>query len=231
MRPSPGWGCRRCMGSSPRAAERSGWRAVPGWARPSASSCRASRPLVSDRRRPIVRIALFEYCSAVPRGAVPRHLAAEGRAMRDAVADDLRAVSGIEVHVVTAAAEPEQALATALEAADAALVIAPEEGRMLERLTRRVERSGRLNLGPGSSAVALMADKLETCRCLERAGIATPASRSVPFAQSLTGRGRAPRRSRRAFPAYPLVVKPRDGCGSRGVQVVRGPADVEQSLL
>jgi hypothetical protein len=57
-----------------------------------------------------------------------------------------------------------------------------------------------------------MADKLATARCLDAAGVRTPRTEAVRF-ETASGRLRAR--------ALPFVVKPRDGCGSRGVVVVR----------
>lgn len=172
------------------------------------------------------RIVVLEYFTATPPagGDAP---AAEGRAMRDAVVADLAALPGVEVVVLHAPGwppprtrsrarvvrgEPGRALRAALPAADAALVIAPEEDGILERLSAIVEESGRRLLGPSSRAVRLAADKAATVACLAAAGLPTPASEAISFERAAVHLARRP---------LPLVLKPRDGCGGAGVVVVR----------
>lgn len=164
-----------------------------------------------------MKIAVLEHFTAQPVGASPAAWVAEGRAMRDAVIEDLLRLPGVGVVVI----ERRRAFHGALRRTDAALVIAPEEGRILERLSRAVEEGGRLLLGPSAAAVRLAADKLATARCLMAAGVATPRCEAVPFASA-----------RRLLSTWPLpfVVKPRDGCGCRGVVVVRRRSRIEEAV-
>ena len=117
-----------------------------------------------------MKIAVFEHFTALPRAAPVADRSGEGRAMRDAVVTDLARLPGSRVLVV----ERRRDLRAALRWADAALVVAPEESGILERLCLRVERSGRNLLGPSSEAVRLLADKLGTARVLAAAGVPTP---------------------------------------------------------
>jgi predicted ATP-grasp superfamily ATP-dependent carboligase len=163
-----------------------------------------------------MRIAVLEHFTSLPCRAAASSLLAEGRAMRDAIVADLRRLDDIAVVVV----ERRRHFRRALRSADAALVIAPEENGVLERLCRLVERERRLLLGPSSSAVKSLSDKLATARCLAAAGVPMPLTRAVPF--------RSPGLLFEAFP--PFVVKPRDGCGGRGVTVVRRRSEIGAAL-
>ena len=164
-----------------------------------------------------MKIAVLEYFTSLAPGAAGSGPRAEGGAMRDAVAADLRGLPGVSVDVV----ERRRDFLGALRRADAAMVIAPEENGILEGLARAVVREGRLLLGPGPEAVRLMADKLATARCLEAAGVLTPRTEAVPF-------GSAPERLRAR--GLPFVVKPRDGCGCRGVVLVRRRREIAGAI-
>ncbi|HUD70986.1 MAG TPA: hypothetical protein VMQ62_03400, partial [Dongiaceae bacterium] len=88
-----------------------------------------------------MRIVVHEHFSSRPRGAAPEDLRRAGRAMRDAIAADLRALPGVEVRVPRlprAAHRSRAALGRAVErallAADAAFFIAPETDGILKDL-------------------------------------------------------------------------------------------------
>src|SRR5882672_3771575 len=164
-----------------------------------------------------MKIAVLEHFTALPRVATGADRVLEARAMRDAVVADLARLPGAEVVVV----ERRRAFRAALRSADAALVVAPEESRILERLCRLVERSGRTLLGPSSEAVRLLADKLRTARVLAAAGLPTPRTRALSFASA-----RAALRDM----TTPFVLKPRDGCGGEGVVVVRHHRQIDAAL-
>src|SRR5262245_27933617 len=165
-----------------------------------------------------MKVAVFEHFTAQddPRGGV-LDMVAEGRAIRDAAVADLARLPGIEVVVVG----HRRGFAAALRTAEAALVIAPETDGVLERLSRQVERSGRLLLGPSSGVVRLMGDKLRCARVLTGRGIPTPATRAIPLASAGA--------RLRSLPT-PFVLKPRDGCGSRGVIRVRSAREIGPAL-
>ena len=164
-----------------------------------------------------MKIAVFEHYTSLPRFAPEADRVAAGRAMRDAVVADLAGLPGAEVVVV----ERRRTFGAALRRADAALVVAPEEAGILEGLCRVVERSGRILLGPSSSAVRLLGDKLRTARVLAAAGVPTPAARALPFVSA---------RAELRGMTTPFVLKPRDGCGGQGVVVVRHPREIDTSL-
>jgi len=164
-----------------------------------------------------MKIAVLEHFTSLPRAAPVADRAGEGRAMRDAVVADLACLPGARVLVV----ERRRDFRAALRRADAALVVAPEESRILERLCRLVERSGRTLLGPSSEAVRFLADKLRTARVLAAAGVPTPRTRVLSFVSARP----ALRRMR-----TPFVLKPRDGCGGQGVVVVRLRRQIDAAL-
>jgi len=164
-----------------------------------------------------MKVAVLEHFTSLPPGAARSGPRAEGAAMRDAVAADLRRLPGVSVDVV----ERRRDFLGAVRRADAALVIAPEENGILEGLARAVVREGRLLMGPAPQVVRLMADKLATARCLEAAGVRTPRTEAVRF-----GTARERLRAR----AFPFVVKPRDGCGCRGVVLVRRRLEIAGAI-
>ena len=186
---------------------------------------------------PPLPLVVFEYFTAIPPsgGDSP---AAEGRAMRDAVVADLMALPGIEVVVPHAPAwplpatlprprrvilrgDPESGLRAALREARAALVIAPEQDGILERLSAIVEDEGRILLGPSSRAVRLAADKAKTSACLAAAGLPAPPGEVIRFDHAAARLARRP---------LPFVLKPRDGCGAAGVILVRRRDRVRAAL-
>ncbi len=87
----------------------------------------------------------------------------EGRAMRDALAADLRAIPGCEVVESNT---------------DLAFVIAPETGGILEERVSFFRRSCPV-LAPRADALALTADKLRLAEHWNRHGVPTPATRSA----------------------------------------------------
>jgi tyramine---L-glutamate ligase len=91
-------------------------------------------------------------------------------------------------------------------AADAVWPTAPEAGATLERLAVAAEASGRTLLGCTSAAVRLAASKRETARMLEASRIAVAPTY-------------APGEPLPALPG-PWVVKPDDGAGCEGMELV-----------
>jgi predicted ATP-grasp superfamily ATP-dependent carboligase len=165
-----------------------------------------------------LRILVYEHASGggLAGRAVPPALGREGRAMRDALAADLTALG----HEVVVSVDPRFPLRgdfatstatsfrTLLPRVEAAWIIAPETGRVHERVVQVVERSGVRVLGSSSAAIAMASDKLLLSQRLRlrggphlRSGILRSAS--IP---SLS---------------LPCVVKPRFGAGSIGVRLIR----------
>src|SRR5260221_96820 len=122
-------------------------------------------------------IVLLEHFTRVAARRSEAALRAEGGAMRDALADDLRRLPGVSLDLVESRHDPIGSFRERLRRADAALVIAPETGGVLERLSRAVEEEGRVLLGSSSRVARLAGDKLATARPLPAAGIPQPATR------------------------------------------------------
>jgi predicted ATP-grasp superfamily ATP-dependent carboligase len=182
-------------------------------------------------------ILIVEYLTATARPGADARVIAEGRAMRDAVVADFLRLRGVKVVLL---GRPEVAMRphprlrqlhpradwfrqfrSQVVRADAVLVIAPERGGLLARLSRIVEEEDRLLLGPSSPAVRLATDKAEALRLVAAAGLRVPRTELLPLR-----RARAALRSRR----LPFVVKPRDGFGTEGVFIVRRTDQIDGAL-
>lgn len=157
-----------------------------------------------------MRVFVYEHITAQGLGREPgspeHSLFTEGRAMRSAVTTDFAAVPGVEVLAFPEDVPPDQYSATfarLAKSADWSLVIAPETGGELERLARLVLSVGGKLLGPSPGAIAYTGDKLWLGERWEWLGIPTPAS--FVFGMEFH---------------FPLVCKPRDGCGSEGTYLV-----------
>ncbi|MBU2602299.1 MAG: ATP-grasp domain-containing protein [Actinobacteria bacterium] len=114
--------------------------------------------------------------------------------------------------------------ASLVELADscaAVLMIAPETGGTLERLSTLMLDTGVCLLGSRPEAVAVAADKWECHRLFQSAGLPTPETvRTTPAAAA----GAAEELG------FPLVVKPIHGAGCEGVGLVRGAGMLERAL-
>ncbi len=176
---------------------------------------------------------------------IPPSLAAEGSLMLGALVGDLLAIAepSIELSILHDDRLPSprderiQAVSIgegdsfraiwldAIDRCDAAWVIAPETGGVLELLCRDVEAAGKPLLTCPSTAVELAASKLQTIRRLEKFGLPVAPTAALQQWQ--------------ADFSQPFVIKPDDGAGCEGARIVRGmaglPAKAEgwvaQSLL
>jgi predicted ATP-grasp superfamily ATP-dependent carboligase len=129
-------------------------------------------------------------------------LLVEGRAMRDAIVEDLRSVPA---SALTLDNENEAEFRGLAGHADFSVVIAPETNGILEERCRWVEEEGGQLLGPASDSIRLAGDKLKLAIHLAKAGIPTP---------------RTWRLGEQPADLFPLVVKPRDGAGSQATFLV-----------
>jgi tyramine---L-glutamate ligase len=175
---------------------------------------------------------LWSLGDAPPAGS----LLAEGQAMAAAIAADFR-LAGHEVRslrdvrlpsmlgseeVPIASARDEQSHFAELAAAsDWTLVIAPEsDGALLQRCQWVGQYGGRL-LSPSAELIALAGDKCRTADHLRRHGIsASDGIRVEPGGET-------------PLPAdfFPVVLKPIDGCGSQGMQLLANVADWEAAVI
>jgi predicted ATP-grasp superfamily ATP-dependent carboligase len=175
--------------------------------------------------------------------AVPRSLAREGLAMRSALLEDLAAIDGqrivvttdvrfarpvprgvemIAVHPVAGGLRDSGTIDAVIADSDAVWLVAPETDRCLERLAARVERSGKILLGPAAAAVRIAADKGRLPRRLARVGIGHP--ETLVLAPGVNARLAARRIG------YPVVVKPARGAGCCGVRLARHARELTAAI-
>ena len=151
-------------------------------------------------------------------------LLAEGRALRDALTEDLlrarwavdllddprsgvRPPAGATVHAVVDR-QAQRALFRKLAGqADHTVLIAPEWGGVLLAYCREAERCGAGLRSPSAEFVAVAADKHQTIGRLSAAGVPVPAGVAVAAGAALPD----------AF-AWPALVKPVEGAGSLGIR-------------
>lgn len=112
-------------------------------------------------------------------------------------------------------------LARAARRCGAAVVIAPETGGVLERVTALLEDDGVIVVGSPAAAVAAAADKARCMRTLTEAGVPCPDS-------TVTTPGAAAADARRM--GYPVVLKPRLGAGCERVVLVQAEDDLDAVL-
>ena len=184
-----------------------------------------------------MRIFLYEFltgggCWSLGDDPPSGSLLAEGIAMRDALAADLAAAPDIDaIHLLHDQRLPSLELSHKLqfhladEFADAlitieklaghkppAILIAPEFSGILQTLAQSVEKSGGKLLSPCSEIVAICSDKQRTSEHLFWSRHEVPTPRGISFSL------RPPLEL--APLLLPAVLKPNDGCGSQGVQMI-----------
>lgn len=162
---------------------------------------------------------------------LPASWAAEGGAMRRAIAADFASLPGVRVVVtldprlppepgpwtavrIGPGEEEPRLLGLAVEA-NYTVLIAPETGGVLADRTRALEEAGVALLGSGSEAVDLAGDKLKLAKHLAEWGIRTPPGCRVVPAEGLPD----------DF-TYPAVLKPIDGAGSVDTFLIERSGDV-----
>jgi tyramine---L-glutamate ligase len=175
-----------------------------------------------------VRILLHEFVTGggMAGRAVPRSLAHEGAAMRDAVATDVVALGrhqlvvtedarfpgvhsgGIEVEAI---GPGNRSLDSLMASADAVWIIAPESNGCLALVTARAERTGRMVIGTPARAIARASHKGRLATVLNEHNVPHPATRMLR-------RGDEPEALARSI-GYPVVVKPTRGAGCEGVSI------------
>jgi tyramine---L-glutamate ligase len=168
-----------------------------------------------------MRVFIYEHMTAAGIGREtfsPDHgMYLEGRAMRDAVAEDFGCVPGVELSVFPDAAAPvdRDSVRRAAEQADRALVIAPELDDILADLVATVQSAGCSLLGPSLDAIRLTSDKLALAEHWRGRGVPTPATTD---------------RLPSACDAFPVVWKPRDGAGSTETFLIRDRFELCRAL-
>ncbi len=181
-------------------------------------------------------VLVFEWVTGggLAGSELPPSWAAEGRAMRSAIAADFASArsAGEPIRVLTTLdarldepSEPwevvrigpgavERRLAQLAATVDCIVLIAPETNGVLADLTRGLETSPARLMGSTADAVEATADKARLAAILQAKGVTTPHTRIVD-----------PRESLPPDATYPAVLKPIDGAGSLDTFLVRGPDD------
>jgi predicted ATP-grasp superfamily ATP-dependent carboligase len=185
-------------------------------------------------------ILVHEYVTGGgwPGAELPTGLASEAFAMLQAILTDLDAWGGVRTTTTldsrlggdtlpatrTVPLQPAAHLETLTRLAggcDAALIIAPETDGILARLTELVEATGVPVLGSSSAAVTVAADKWQCYHLFRQNGIPTPDTWHAPAGDAV---------ALAQVIGLPLVVKPRDGCGSEGVCLATDSLSLESAL-
>jgi predicted ATP-grasp superfamily ATP-dependent carboligase len=172
--------------------------------------------------------------------SVTETLLSEGRMMLDALLADLlslkehrlsvqvdkRYLPQLPVHpglqVVDSGNNYYQCLVRMVEEADAAFLVAPETGGLLEAITEMVEARNKLVLGSSAAGVKAASDKALTYRLLQARGIPTPRTLRLRPADDPASVGQEL--------GYPVVVKPIDGVGCHSVFIARRQSELERTI-
>jgi predicted ATP-grasp superfamily ATP-dependent carboligase len=167
-----------------------------------------------------MRVFVYEHLTAQGTGreteSSDHPMYCEGRAMRDAVAEDFRRVAGVEVFVFPDSAAPvdNYTFADAAGTADWSLVIAPEVGGTLASLAEEVWPTSSRFLGPSLPAIKRTTDKLALAEHWYDNDVPTPATWE---------REPSPRE------AFPVVWKPQDGAGSHATFRLQSATDLTRA--
>jgi hypothetical protein len=186
-------------------------------------------------------IFLFEECTAAAEfsrlgSVLNSQLRTEGQAMLLAVAEDFTALPGWQVavgwsgppaqqlnkslQIIPCGAAARQILTRAAKSFDWILVIAPECDGILHERCATVELAGGKLLGPSADFVALAGNKQLCIEHLAAAGV------PVPHGGACSGGAAAPQEMLRRLP---VVIKPCDGAGAQGLQVIRDVVALPQN--
>jgi predicted ATP-grasp superfamily ATP-dependent carboligase len=161
-------------------------------------------------------VFVYEYCCALGLGRDPsdpaHSLYREGRAMRDAVAEDFRRVPGVELLTLDGLGRDteDQVIQTTARRADFTLLIAPETDGILEQRYRWAHDTPTRLLVSGLWAIRTCQWKGGTFDVWAASGVPTPELYELD-----------------EWPGdhFPAVLKPGDGAGSTDTWLIRGPRD------
>ena len=180
-----------------------------------------------------MRILIYEHlCSTggmQPGIPAPPSLLREGKAMLEALISDFASLPDCEiclplpaiedcrlpssVEVLASSANSGHLPSEWFRGLDAALIVAPELGNLLEQFTHQLESVPLFNLGSNSAAVRIAGDKWLTFQILQRNSIPT-----IPtwFLSSEESEGDTFASLRTSLPTNaPVIIKPRWGAGSQ----------------
>jgi tyramine---L-glutamate ligase len=173
--------------------------------------------------KPFMRVFVYEYMTATGTGREPgspdHGMYLEGRAMRDARAEDWARIAGVEVVTLDQHVEEdgdfEHEIWRIAEGCRWSVITAPECGGILERYCWSVYTSAGRLLGPTPDAVRLTSAKLALAEHWREHSVPTPATTD---------------REPTACEAFPVVWKPQDGAGSTDTFLIRDRFELAQAL-
>lgn len=189
---------------------------------------------------PTPNILIHEYISGGgwPDHKLPEKLMAEGLSMLRTILADFRdwgkaTVTTTRDHRLTAFSLPAdrvvdldpsdhyETLKQLTKECTAALIIAPESGGILERLSLLMEQQRVRLLGSSPGSIARAANKWDCYRLFHQAGLATPDTWCVSIKNAIKTAEEI---------GYPLVLKPIDGVGCEGVGLINDTASLFLAL-
>lgn len=168
-----------------------------------------------------MRVFVYEFMTATGCGRTPgdifHGMYLEGRAMRDAVAEDF-ARAGLEVVTATEneiTEEEEEQFRRLASGSDYAFLIAPETNDILLARCRTACEVGARLFGPSVEAVRLTGSKWRLTRHWVAAGMPTPRTESY----------------RHNWTSFPCVLKPDRGAGSEATYFIRDQAALKEAYF
>ena len=108
-----------------------------------------------------------------------------------------------------------------------AVAIHPGYGFLSENanFAEQVERSGFIFIGPKAETIRLMGDKVSAIAAMKKAGVPCVPGSDGPLGDDMDKNRAIAKRS-----GYPVIIKASGGGGGRGMRVVRGDAELAQSI-
>ena len=188
-----------------------------------------------------MKILLLEYITAggFYDVTLPSSLLREGQMMRDAVLRDFSQLDEITIitthdarllkpnnlppDAIEIFTDPWPVWQELLQTCEAALVIAPETGNILHKLTAMVESSNAQNLGCDTSSIVITGSKFSTFKTLQAAAIPTVQTyRAESFFSEISSSTYSALNQSQAY-----VVKPDDGAGSENTRFFKTVAQLK----
>lgn len=108
-----------------------------------------------------------------------------------------------------------------------AVAIHPGYGFLSENanFAEQVERSGFIFIGPKAETIRLMGDKVSAIAAMKKAGVPCVPGSDGPLGDDMDKNRAIAKRI-----GYPVIIKASGGGGGRGMRVVRGDAELAQSI-
>ena len=194
-----------------------------------------------------MKILVYEYVSGggYCGQPIPPSVLVEGYAMLRSIAADFKA-AGHTVTVLLDARlsklnppieadfivpilysnEPKQFLSNIAKINDAVYVIAPETGKTLQSMVTLIEKTGKVALNSESQAISKVTEKAVMYEVLEKNGFAIPKTIVLKKDVSIQKIKQSIHREL----TYPLIFKPSDGVGAKGLSIVREDTQIEKAL-